>query len=209
MTTEPISKEAGQDEVARARKKALLLILVPVFIMLIWAFAAKLTREPVEEENLLPVAAGKPAPPFTFPLMTGGTASLADYRGKVVLVNVWATWCPPCIDEMPSLQNLYDQMKKEGVPFELLGVSIDALGADPVRKWVDRFGITFPILLDPRGTIKKLYRTTGVPETFVVDPKGILVQKIIGPRKWDEPKWGDYMKQIHRERGEKKTAPSQ
>ncbi len=208
MTTEPISKEAGQDEVTRARKKALLLILIPVFIMLIWAFAAKLTRDPVEEENLPPVAAGQPAPEFTFPLMTGGNASLSDYGGKLVLVNVWATWCPPCIDEMPDLQNLYAQMKREGFPFEILGVSIDALGADPVRKWVDRFSITFPILLDPRGTIKKLYRTTGVPETFVVDPQGVLVQKIIGPRKWDGPRMVAYMKQILRERGGEKAAPS-
>ena len=132
---------------------------------------------------------------------------MGDYRGKVVLINVWATWCPPCIEEMPDLQNLYLQMKRDGVPFEILGVSIDALGADPVRKWVDRFNITFPILLDPRGKIKKLYRTTGVPETFIVDPQGKLVQKIIGPRKWDEPRMVSFLKRIYRERGGNKAAP--
>lgn len=208
MTTSPISEEAAQNELARARKKALVFILIPVFITLIWAFAAKLTRAPGGEENLAPVSAGLPAPRFTFPLLTGGTAGLSDYRGKLVLVNVWATWCPPCIEEMPDLQNLYVQMKREGVPFEILGVSIDALGADPVRKWVDRFGLTFPILLDPRGTVKKLYRTTGVPETFVIDPQGVLVQKIIGVRKWNAPRMVAYMKQILRERrGEKAASP--
>lgn len=209
MTTEPISKEADQDEVARARKRALLLILVPVVITLIWAFAAKLSHVTEEKESLPPIAAGQPAPQFSFPLMTGGDASLSDYRGKLVLVNVWATWCPPCIEEMPDMQNLYAQMKREGLPFEILGVSIDALGADPVKKWVDRFNITFPILLDPRGAIKKLYRTTGVPETFVIDPQGVLVQKIVGPRKWDGPRMVAYLKQILGERGGKKAVPSQ
>ncbi len=193
---------------ARARKMALRFILAPVVIVAIWAFAARLTSVPERQESLPPVAAGGPAPQFTFPLLTGGTSSLSDYRGMLVLVNVWATWCPPCIEEMPDLQNLYAQMKTGGLPFEILGVSIDALGADPVRKWVDRFRLTFPILLDPRGKIKKLYRTTGVPETFVVDPQGLLVQKIIGPRKWDEPRWVNYMKRILRERGPEKGGSS-
>ena len=193
---------------ARARKMALLFILAPVVIVAIWAFAARLTSVPGREESLPPVAAGRPAPQFTFPLFSGGTSSLSDYRGKLVLVNVWATWCPPCIEEMPDLQNLYAQMKTEGLPFGILGVSIDALGGDVVQKWVDRFRLTFPILLDPRGKIKKLYRTTGVPETFIVDPQGLLVQKIIGPRKWDEPRMVSYLKKILRERGPEKGGSS-
>ena len=76
-------------------------------------------------------------------------------------------------------------MKSKGAPFEILGISIDALGAESVKKWAERFGIKFPILLDPRGTVKKLYQITGVPETFVVDPKGVLVRKFIGPLRWD------------------------
>ncbi len=207
MNTEPTTEEISQSEMAGARKKALLFIMAPVLIMLIWAFSVRLTSEPTREENLPPVAAGEPAPQFTFPFLNGGTASLSDYRGKLVLVNVWATWCPPCIEEMPDLENLSVLMKRDGVPFEILGVSIDALGGDPVRKWVDRFGLTFPILLDPRGKIKKLYRTTGVPETFIVDPQGKLVQKIIGPRKWDAPRMVSYLKRIYRESGEKKAAP--
>lgn len=207
MNTNPTTEEINQSDMAGARKKALLLIMAPVLVTLIWAFSARLTSEPVREENLPPVAAGEAAPRFTFPLLTGGTSSLSDYRGKLVLVNVWATWCPPCIDEMPDLQNLYVLMKRDGVPFEILGVSIDALGADPVRKWVDRFGLTFPILLDTRGRIKKLYRTTGVPETFIVEPNGKLVQKIIGPRKWDNPLMVSYLKRIYRESEEKKAVP--
>jgi peroxiredoxin len=97
---------------------------------------------------------------------------------------------------MPDLQNLYAKMKSKRLSFEILGVSIDALGGEPVRKWVDRFGITFPILLDPRGTVKKIYRTTGVPETFVIDPNGVLVRKFIGPRKWDGPAMINYLNGI-------------
>ncbi|MDA1001657.1 MAG: TlpA disulfide reductase family protein, partial [bacterium] len=117
----------------------------------------------------------------------GGPIALEDMRGKTVLINIWATWCPPCIEEMPSIQNLYETMKKKGVPFEVLAVSIDALGGDAVQKFVDRFGLTFPILLDPRGRIKRLYRTTGVPESAIVAPDGRLVKRIIGARKWDAP----------------------
>lgn len=208
MSVEQAPEANPQDDMERARKKALLFILTPILIMVIWSFAVKLTREPLPEENLPLIAAGAPAPAFTFSTLAGGTSSLSDFRGKVVLVNIWATWCPPCIEEMPDLENLYRRMKRDGVPFEILGVSIDALGGDPVRKWVDRFGLTFPILLDPRGKIKKLYRTTGVPETFIVDPQGLLVQKIIGPRKWDEPRWVNYMKQIHRGSGAKKGGAS-
>ncbi|MFP6890979.1 MAG: TlpA disulfide reductase family protein [Nitrospinota bacterium] len=181
---------------ASARKRAIAIILTPVVVTVIWAFAAILTSGPAPTPPPPAPRVGQPAPVFTFPLLGGGTSSLSDYRSKVVLINIWATWCPPCIDEMPDLQNLYAQMKSKRVSFEILGVSIDALGAEPVRKWVDRFGITFPILLDPRGTVKKLYRTTGVPETFVIDPKGVLVRKFIGPRKWDGPTMINYLNGI-------------
>ncbi len=197
MSTDQPSEAKLESHQASARNKAIAIILAPIILTMIWALWAGITTQPVREGSSSPAPiVGQSAPAFTFPLLAGGTASLADYRGKLVLVNIWATWCPPCIDEMPDLQNLYTQMKTKGAPFEILGVSIDALGADPVRKWVDRFGITFPILLDPRGSIKKLYRTTGVPETFVIDPKGILVRKFIGPRKWDGPEMFNYLKSI-------------
>ena len=178
----------------KAKRLAVSFILAPVLLTLLWAVAERLATERVEEAPVANLEIGHQAPLFEYPLLGGGNASLASQKNKVVLINVWATWCVPCLDEMPDLQRLYVSMKKEGAPFEILAVSIDALGADAVRKFVERFGLTFPILLDPRGSIKKLYRTTGVPETFIVDRQGRLLQKIIGARKWDAPAIVEYLK---------------
>ncbi len=187
------SKSASPDQ-RKAKRLAVSLILAPVLLTLLWAVGERLTTERVEEAPAPDLEIGGQAPSFEYPLLGGGSASLTGQKNRVVLINVWATWCVPCLDEMPDLQRLYARMKKEGAPFEILAVSIDALGADAVKKFVERFGLTFPILLDPRGSIKKLYRTTGVPETFIVDPKGRLLQKIIGNRKWDAPAVVAYLK---------------
>ncbi|MCY3825137.1 MAG: TlpA disulfide reductase family protein [Nitrospinae bacterium] len=182
----------------KAKRLAVSFILAPVLLTLLWAVGERLTTERVEQAPAPNLEIGRQVPSFEYPLLGGGSASLASQKNKVVLINVWATWCVPCLDEMPDLQRLYVQMKKDGAPFEILAVSIDALGADAVRKFVDRFGLTFPILFDPRGSIKKLYRTTGVPETFIVDRQGRLLQKIIGARKWDAPAVVEYLRQAVR-----------
>ena len=192
------SKSSSSDR-RKAKRLAVTFILTPVLLTLLWGVGERLTTERMEEALAPNLEIGDRAPLFEYPLLGGGSASLASQKNKVVLINVWATWCVPCLDEMPDLQRLYARMKKEGAPFEILAVSIDALGADAVEKFVERFGLTFPILLDPRGSIKKLYRTTGVPETFVVDSQGRLLQKIIGARKWDAPAVVSYLKQAARQ----------
>ena len=129
---------------------------------------------------------GLPAPDFAFPDLNGQEVSLSDHRGKVVFVNVWATWCPPCISEMPSMQKLYDRLKGES--FEILAVSIDFAGREAVAPFMRKLNLTFPALLDPQGSIQPLYGITGVPESFIVDKEGILVEKVIGPMDWADPK---------------------
>jgi peroxiredoxin len=111
-----------------------------------------------------PLQEGIPAPDFSFPDLNGKKVGLSDYKGKVVLVNIWATWCPPCRDEMPSMQKLYERFKGEG--FELLAVSIDETGRRAVVPFVQKLNLTFPVLLDPKGKIQGLYKITGVPESF-------------------------------------------
>ena len=128
---------------------------------------------------------GFKVPNFTFPDINGREVSLSSQRGKVVLVNVWATWCPPCRREMPSMQRLYEKFK--GKNFEILAVSIDSEGREAVEPFMRKMNLTFPALLDPGETIRPLYGITGVPESFIIDQQGILVEKIIGPINWATP----------------------
>lgn len=139
-----------------------------------------------------PVAAGYPAPHFEVVDERGVPVSLADYRGKVVLLNVWATWCAPCREEMPSMQRLYDSFSRDA--FEIAAVSVDAPFGDTDRSgnpgghpvaFAHALGLTFPVLLDPSGGIQRVYRTTGVPESFLIGPDGVIYKKVAGPTEWD------------------------
>lgn len=132
-----------------------------------------------------PVGAGSEAPDFTLQDLNGKQVSLKDYRGKVVFLNFWATWCKPCGEEMPSMQALYSTL--QGKPFEILAVSVDKDGRDAVAEFAKSYGITFPILLDGKGKTKELFKTTGVPETFIIDQNGIVAEKVWGPRDWSSP----------------------
>lgn len=138
-----------------------------------------------DPSNQFRVGAGFPAPNFTFPGLDGKMVSLTDYRGKVVFLNIWATWCGPCKEEMPSMERLYKALK--GEDFEILAVSIDTLGAKVVAPFMKEYGLGFPALLDTGGTIQRLYGTTGIPETFIINREGIIEQKIIGSRDWAAP----------------------
>jgi len=128
---------------------------------------------------------GVPAPNFTLPDLAGKMVSLADYKGKVVLLNIWATWCPPCVEEMPSMEKLHQELKDKG--FEILAVSIDVSGAKAVIPFMKKHKLSFPALTDTKGAIKSLYQTTGVPESFIINKGGIIVEKVIGPRDWATP----------------------
>ena len=143
-----------------------------------------------------PLETGRPAPNFTLPGLDGKMVSLSNYQGHVVLVNIWATWCPPCVDEMPSMERLYQELKDEN--FEIVAISIDAMGAEAVAPFMEKNKLNFAALLDPEGTIKSVYQITGVPESFIVNKKGILVEKIIGPRNWADPAAVRYLRDLIR-----------
>ena len=139
-----------------------------------------------------PVVAGYPAPDFEVADVDGDPVTLKSYEGKVLLLNVWATWCGPCREEMPSMQRLYDSFTRDG--FEIAAISIDAPvggtdnagnpGGDPVAFARD-LELTFPILLNPSGDIQRTYRTTGVPESFLIGADGIIYKKVAGSTAWD------------------------
>ncbi len=129
-----------------------------------------------------PVDVNSNAPDFTLPLIKGGEATLSDYRGKVVLLNIWATWCNPCREEMPSMEQFYQNMK--GKPFEILAASIDTRGSTDVEPFAKQLGLTFPILLDADKKVNNLYQATGVPETFIIDKNGVVRDHVLGPVNW-------------------------
>jgi cytochrome c biogenesis protein CcmG/thiol:disulfide interchange protein DsbE len=128
---------------------------------------------------------GSPAPNITLPGLDGKTVSLKDYRGKVVFLNIWATWCPTCREEMPSMEKLYQELKGEA--FEILAVSVDKGGARAVAPFMKAFNLSFPVLLDPEGTIARPYGVTGVPESFIINKEGSIEKIVIGPIDWTEP----------------------
>ena len=115
---------------------------------------------------------GVPAPNFTFPDLDGKMVSLDDYKGKVVLLNIWATWCPPCVDEMPSMEKLHQALKGEA--FEILAVSIDVLGAKEVIPFMKKHKLSFPALTDTKGAIKSLYQTTVSLKALLLIRTGLL-----------------------------------
>ena len=131
-----------------------------------------------------PVQVGVKAPDYeVLDLATGDTVALREhYAGRVTLVNIWATWCAPCRDEMPSMQEAYAQLKDRG--FAVAAVSIDEGSVDDIRKFVREFGLTFDILHDRSGRIQQVYQTTGVPENFLVDRNGVIVKRLIGAHNW-------------------------
>jgi len=138
-----------------------------------------------------------PAPNFSLPGLDGKMVSLAGYRGKVVFLNIWATWCPPCVEEMPSMEKLYQALK--GEDFEILAVSVDVSGAKIVTPFMKKHKLSFPALTDTKGSIKSLYQTTGIPESFIIGKDGIIVEKVIGPRDWATPNAIRYFRNLVRE----------
>jgi peroxiredoxin len=148
--------------------------------------------------NYQPVITGSVAPQFSATTMDGRPVTLADYAGKVVLLNIWATWCEPCRTEMPSMQRMYESLRNVpgGEDFEILAVSIDApigeqdVGGRPggdLAAFAHRFGLKFSILHDPSGSIQRIYQTTGVPESFVIGRDGVIIKKVAGETEWDLP----------------------
>jgi len=128
--------------------------------------------------------AGSPAPDFTLATLDGQGHRLRDLRGKVVFVNLWATWCPPCREEMPSMVRFYEGFKDRGV--EILAVSEDTDG-EALRKFVTKYRVTFPVLRDENKRVYQLYRATGVPETHLINKRGVIEASTIGPFDWTSP----------------------
>ncbi len=125
------------------------------------------------------------APDFRAKNLRGGTSALSDFRGKVVLINFWATWCAPCRAEMPSMEALYRSHARRD--FEILAISIDTMGEPSVRAYIEELGFTFPVLADPELIVNDLYHVRVAPTSFIINRKGVIVKSILGARDWLDP----------------------
>ena len=148
-------------------------------------------------DRFMPVEVGTQAPSFTATDLQGRPVRLEDLRGQVVLLNVWATWCGPCRDEMPSMERLHRELGPQGL--KIVAVSVDAApgaaapkaqsagqpGGGDVAEFARALGLTFTIWHDPSGGIQRTYRTTGVPESWIIDRNGVIQKKVIGATEWD------------------------
>jgi cytochrome c biogenesis protein CcmG/thiol:disulfide interchange protein DsbE len=137
--------------------------------------------------EVAPVEVGATAPDFhAVDLATGDSVTLHQrYRGKVTLVNIWATWCEPCKIEMPAMERVYRALAPRG--FAVAAVSIDEGSTDEVRKFGQELGLSFDLLQDRSTRIQQIYQTTGVPESFLLNRQGVIVKRIIGAHDWNSP----------------------
>jgi peroxiredoxin len=150
--------------------------------------------------DIFPVEVGSKAPDFAATeLVTGDTVRLSDFRGEVVLLNIWATWCEPCRYEMPSMERLHLALGDSGL--KVVAVSIDEAGSETVREFQREYNLTFRILHDRSRSIERIYQTTGVPESFVLNREGRIVKKVIGATEWDSPVNQDLIRRLLAIRG--------
>ena len=175
------------------KAKAIIIVVIILAALMVLLFGAR------KQETRLPKAAieGLAAPELILSDPSGKLHSLSELGGSVVFVNFWATWCPPCREEMPSIQNLYNQFKYQK-GFRMVTI----LYRDDYQKamaYLKENNYDFPVVVDTDEKTARAYGVTGVPETYIVDKKGILRKKIIGPFDWASPRAVSLMSEIMRQ----------
>ena len=183
------------EEPASGKRLIKYLIWAPLLVLLLLVVGTLLTREGSMEGRSVRPRIGEPARDFTYPDLEGKHVTLSSFYGKkVVFVNIWATWCTACRKELPTVQAMYEKFK--GDDLEILAISIDALGEKAIIPYMKERGLTFPVLQNLSGDIQKLYGTTGVPESFVVDKRGKIALVEVGPGDWREPQKQAFIKSL-------------
>jgi DsbE subfamily thiol:disulfide oxidoreductase len=159
------------------KNKALILFLIIFFGIAIVFFTIRHQYTP----SITRV--GLPAPEIKLTNTNKNNLKLSELKGSVIFINFWATWCPPCIDEMPSIERLSRNLEGNS-KFKMVTILYND-NEEKAYKYMKEMGYTFPVYLDPGGSAAEKFGITGVPETYIIDKKGILRNKVIGPSEWD------------------------
>lgn len=157
-----------------------------IFALVLLPFGEVVAAPPAEQtaqQSLTPLPNPFPAPDFNLRGEDGKHYRLADFRGQVVVLNFWATWCPPCRYEMPSMERAHK--KVQGEKIALLAVNVGE-SEEQVFEFTGRYPVTFPLLLDEDGQVTRLYPVIGLPTTFIIDPQGRVTHRAVGGREWDD-----------------------
>jgi thiol-disulfide isomerase/thioredoxin len=148
--------------------------------------------EPPRLGEFIPVSPPQPAPPFSFADPGGNTVSLADFSGKLVVFNLWATWCAPCLREMPSLDRMQARLGEDVV---VLAISEDRGGGKVVEPFIEKLGLkSVKFYLDPKSTAEQAFKVQGLPTSFVISREGHVLGRVEGAAEWDSPKLLDTLK---------------
>jgi peroxiredoxin len=168
-----VSDVAGEQGSSRVAILLVGAVILAVVFGIVWMQSAKYEL----------LAVGKQAPDFVLTDLNDKPQRLSDFRGKVVFLNFWATWCKPCREEMPSMEVLHKNFEKDGLV--ILAVSIDRVTTTKdIPPFIKGMNLTFPVLIDSWGKTDKPYKRMGVPETFIIDRDGVIREIVIGPRDW-------------------------
>ena len=171
-------------------KKYVLLFLI-IFISAILFLLEHFTETPISIEdiqtkeifNAKKSSVGYFAPSFKLRNIKGNYESLESYRGEVVVLNFWATWCAPCRIEMPSFEKLYRRYRSEGVT--VLAITLDKNSENKIKSFVDEYDLSFPVLLDEKGEAERLYPSMTIPFTYIIDRQGRIVARVDGAKNWE------------------------
>ncbi len=178
------------------KRRTIIIGLVSIFLLLLTAGVSAQEEKPANlseaQQMLYEAGFGVPknpveAPDFTLESLQGKEVSLRELRGKVVVLNLWATWCPPCRAEMPSMQEVYDELADSG--FTILAVAAPNSPRDSlekIRDHIEKNDFTFPVLLDNDMTVNRSYGTGSIPTSWIIGPDGMLQARLVGAREWTD-----------------------
>lgn len=178
------------------QKRIAMILALQIAIGLLFV-ALTATGQQSRQRGELEILTDKPAAPhFRLPDTLDGMHDLGDYRGKAIIVNFWATWCIPCRREMPSMQSAWEQLQDRDVM--LLGINWGD-SEDSIERFFANLHVDFPILMDKDKSVTTEWGVRGLPTTYVVDPQGRLVYRIVGERHWDEPELMQRVLDLHQD----------